>query len=267
MILGGLTVWLNSRRQHHAVPSGDIVVSDSTLTDTVAAATAVNVQPAIGVDTLPLADTASVRVTSEVEKPVARIETTRFPEVAPSSMAASPDNPFRKEAAKVLSGRLEETDSLNRHKILSYCEHLRSSYTTRDIDFIRQVFSDNALIIVGQVVKTGDTSGMNYSDRVRYSIRSKQAYIENLARIFDSGKDIDVRFSDFRIMRHPTMEGIYGVTLRQKYSCGSYSDDGYLFLLWDFRDRSMPLIHVRTWQPSVSLGDDDVIDIGDFNLE
>lgn len=70
-------------------------------------------------------------------------------------------------------------------------------------------------------------------------------------------------------MRHATAEGIYGVTLRQNYSCGAYSDDGYMFLLWDFRDSSMPLIHVRTWQPSSSIvaGDDDIIDMGDFNLE
>ena len=110
---------------------------------------------------------------------------------------------------------------------------------------------------------------MSYSNKVNYSIRSKQDYIKRLARIFDSNKEIDVRFSDFQVMRHPTVAGIYGVTLRQKYSCDSYSDDGFLFLLWDFRDKSMPLIHVRTWQPSLSLenGDDEIIDMSDFNFE
>lgn len=180
-------------------------------------------------------------------------------------------HPFRSEAQKVLSGNLEENDSLSRRKILSYCEHLRTSYTTRDIDFLRQVFSNDALIIVGLVVKTGESSDrtMSGNSKVRYSVRSKQEYLSNLTRIFDSGKDIDVRFSGFRILRHPTMEGIYGVTLRQEYSCGTYSDDGYLFLLWDFRDPSMPLIHVRTWQPARYVGEngDDIIDMSDFNLE
>ena len=69
-------------------------------------------------------------------------------------------------------------------------------------------------------------------------------------------------------MRHPTKDGIYGVTLRQGYKSDSYADDGWLFLLWDFRDKSMPRIHVRTWQPAKSISsDDDVIDIGYFNLE
>lgn len=191
-----------------------------------------------------------------------------FADIEPRSMTAN--HPFKAEALKVLSGKLEESDSLNRHQILSYCEHLRTAYTTRDIDFIRQVYSDNALIIVGHVVKTGKAkaSDMNCSERVKYSIRTKKEYLENLERIFNTKKKIDVKFSDFRIMRHPTMEGIYGVILRQNYVCDSYSDDGYLFLLWDFRDRSMPLIHVRTWQPAPSLSDDgEIIDISDFNLE
>lgn len=194
--------------------------------------------------------------------------TTSFRELDTHTVSAN--HPFRHEVRKVLSGHLEESDSISRHKILSYCEHLRTAYTSRDIDFIRQVYSDDALIIVGHMVKSDASraSGMNLSPRVSYSIRTKKEYVDRLARIFRSAQSIDVAFSDFKILRHPTMPGIYGVTLRQKYTSGSYSDDGYLFLLWDFRDPSMPLIHVRTWQPSQSLASaDDIIDISDFNLE
>ncbi|MDE6271041.1 MAG: hypothetical protein K2M12_09350 [Muribaculaceae bacterium] len=239
---------------------------DSSFSDTLEVAPKAAIVPK---DDTNAPDTAAhVRENFEKEIATTAVKATTFKDVAPQNMISG--HPFRQEALKVLSGRLEESDSLRRHKILSYCEHLRTSYNTRDIDFIRQVFSDNALIIVGHVVRTGGDSAeaMNYSSKVRYSIRSKQAYLDNLARIFKTSKAIDLQFSDFRIMRHPTVEGIYGVTLRQKYSSGSYSDDGYLFLLWDFRNPSMPLIHVRTWQPAQSLGDaDDVIDIGDFNLE
>lgn len=193
----------------------------------------------------------------------------RFSDADPKSMIKA--HPFSKEALKVLNGGLAEDDSLSRRRILSYCEHLRTSYTTRDIDFIRQVFSDNALIIVGHVVKTGSESagGALGNEKVKYSVRTKREYLDKLNKIFASGKEIDVKFSDFRIMRHPTLEGIYGVTLRQAYKSGAYQDDGYLFLLWDFRNKSMPQIHVRTWQPARSLagGEDDLIDISDFNLE
>lgn len=85
---------------------------------------------------------------------------------------------------------------------------------------------------------------------------------------FTANQKIDLKFSGFRIMRHPTMDGIYGVTLRQQYKSDRYADDGYLFLLWDFRNPSMPLIHVRTWQPAGTVhSGDDVISIQDFNLE
>lgn len=193
---------------------------------------------------------------------------TEFKETDIKSMVKN--HPFSREAAKVLSGRLEVGDSVNRRKILNYCEHFRTSYNTKDIDFLRQLFSDNALIIVGHTVKTrkNKADAVSGSDKVRLSVQTKQTYLDRLSKVFAANKVIDVRFSDFSVMRHPTMEGIYGVTLRQKYSSDLYQDDGWLFLLWDFRDPSMPKIHVRTWQPDSELHDeDDIIGISDFNLQ
>lgn len=181
------------------------------------------------------------------------------------------DNPFFAEASKVISGKLEEKDADNRRMILNYCEHLRTSYTTKDIDFLRQVFSDQALIIVGHVVKTADNNsaaGIEGDEKVTLSLKTKKEYLERLEKVFAANKKIDVKFTDFRIMRHPTMEGIYGVSMKQEYTSDRYSDDGYLFILWDFRNESMPLIHVRTWQPAASVIDEkEIIGIRDFYLE
>lgn len=181
------------------------------------------------------------------------------------------DNPFFAEASKVISGKLEEKDADNRRMILNYCEHLRTSYTTKDIDFLRQVFSDQALIIVGHVVKTADNNsaaGIEGDEKVTFSLKTKKEYLERLEMVFAANKNIDVKFTDFRIMRHPTMEGIYGVSMKQEYTSDRYSDDGYLFILWDFRNESMPLIHVRTWQPAASVnGEKEIIGIRDFYLE
>lgn len=178
-------------------------------------------------------------------------------------------NPFYYEAAKVTAGKLEEKDAGNRMMILNYCEHLRTSYTTKDIDFIRQVMSDKALIIVGNVVSDAKgTQTVQGDERVTFSMKTKAEYMARLERVFAANKKIDVTFSDFSIMRHPTTEGIYGVTLRQGYKSDRYADDGWLFLLWDFRNRSMPVIHVRTWQPYQSVeGDNEVIGLHDFNLQ
>ncbi len=266
ILLAGWAVWicrqpspsytdsqLPASADHDSVPSqketSDII--------TVAAATE------ISQDSIP--DTAPTTAYKPQEAPPP-VRTTKMRDADVRFMTGS--HPFSVEARKVLSGNLEESDSISRREILNYCEHLRTSYTTRDIDFLRQVYSDDALIIVGSVVRTAKSSQPKGSQKVVYARRTKKEYLNRLEKTFNSGKDIDLKFSRFRIMRHPTMEGIYGVTLRQEYSCGNYSDDGWLFLLWDFRDPTAPLIHVRTWQPANTLaGEDDLIDMSDFNLE
>lgn len=191
-----------------------------------------------------------------------------LPQVDLRTMTQS--NPFYKEASKILQGKVSETDAKRRHQILNYCEHFRTAYTTKDIDFLRQVFSDQALIIVGNVVKgkASDDQVEATGPRVSYAIHSKRDYISRLSKVFAANQKIEVSFSGFRILRHPTMDGIYGVTLRQQYKSDRYSDDGYLFLLWDFRNPSMPLIHARTWQPAKNVTEsNEVIGIQDFNLE
>lgn len=198
------------------------------------------------------------------------------PEARRQSLIAQADlrhmaksNPFYAEAAKVVQGHLEEKDSASRHKILDYCEHFRTAYTRRDIAFLRQVFSDKALIIVGSVVKSGaQQDGAQSAGMVKYSIRTKEDYLARLEKVFQTNRKINVRFTDFRIMRHPSTDGIYGVQLRQRYQADRYSDDGYLFLLWDFRNPERPLIHVRTWQPETDVREGvELIDLSYFNLD
>ena len=268
LILGGLAVWIHRLPSHVLSPQDEYIAVVSVPSDSEAVSDG-EAEPKNIAATEVVTEIKSQPATPDEDVAPRYVRSTRFKDIDAGVITAG--HPFKAEAMKVLSGRLEETDSANRHQILSYCEHLRTSYTTRDIDFLRQVFSDNALIIVGHIVKSGSNSSSNlsYSPKVTYSIRSKQEYLSKLAKIFASNKDLDVKFSEFRILRHPTVSGIYGVTLRQKYTCDTYSDDGYLFLLWDFRNPSMPLIHVRTWQPSqtIEIGGDEVIDMSDFNFE
>lgn len=183
------------------------------------------------------------------------------------------NSPFFDEAYKVISGKLEEKDARNRRMILNYVEHLRTAYTTKDIDFLEQTFSEKALIIVGKVIQSAQQPEGEYltPDLVLYNVKSKREYLDRLREVFLANKKIDVKFSNFHIMRHPTQSDIYGVSLRQGYHSDLYSDDGYLFLLWDFRDTSMPKIHVRTWQPSMldnhtPLPEDEVFSISNFHL-
>lgn len=169
--------------------------------------------------------------------------------------------------------RYEVTDLKDRMMILDYVEHFRTAYNQKDLKFLRQVFSDDALIIVGRVIKTKKTEVVPSGNKVIYIPQTKHEYLNNLERTFKNSRYIKVNFDDITIVSHPTIKGIYGVTVHQKWNSGVYHDEGYVFMMWDFRNPDMPQIHVRTWQPDFidktrgqKLNPNDVFTLGDFDL-
>ena len=178
---------------------------------------------------------------------------------------------------KVMSDGSEVTDLRCRQMILDYVEQFRTAYNRKDIDFLDNVFSDDALIITGKVVKRkkGDRMAVLKEDaEIVYTEQTKHEYIEKLrTRVFPNNKYIHVTFTDIKVSKHPSVDGYYGVMLRQGYQSSTYSDDGYLFMLWDFRDEDHPQIHVRTWQPywldekkTQKLSQDKVFNINSFTI-
>ena len=169
--------------------------------------------------------------------------------------------------------RFEVSDIKDRMMILDYVEHFRTSYNQKDLKFLRQVFSDDALIITGKVVKVRKSEVVPNGSKVIYTTQTKQQYLENLAKAFKTNSYIKVLFDDVTIVEHPTIKGIYGVTVHQKWNTSRYSDEGYVFMVWDFRKPDAPQIHVRTWQPEFvdktkgqKLNPNDVFTLGDFDL-
>ena len=178
---------------------------------------------------------------------------------------------------KVISDGSEVTDLRCRQMILDYVEQFRTAYNRKDIDFLENVFSDDALIITGKVVKRkkGDrVAVLKETPEIVYTQQRKHEYIEKLrTRVFPAAKYIQVTFTDIKVSKHPSIDGYYGVMLRQGYKSSTYSDDGFLFMIWDFRDESHPQIHVRTWQPywlddkkTQKLGEDKVFNINSFTI-
>lgn len=168
----------------------------------------------------------------------------------------------------------EVTDTRRRQLILDYVEHFRTAYNQKDLKFLDAVFSDDAIIITGKVTTRKPVDSPIPITKVTYKTQDKQTYLSNLRRIFATQKYVRVTFSEIKIQRHPTMNHYYGVRLRQGYSTPGYSDDGYVYLLWDFIDEQHPQIHVRTWQPywlddskTTRIAEDEIFDIGDFNLD
>ena len=169
----------------------------------------------------------------------------------------------------VIKSNLELTDLRRRQLILDYVEQFRTAYNQKDINFLNQVFSEDALIITGKVITTKHAEGFT-SQKIQYNKQSKQQYINNLRGVFQRNSYIKVVFDDIEVMRHPVNPNFYGVTLQQGWTSGNYHDDGYLFLLWDFTNEEAPQIHVRTWQPDKiggkPLPKDEVFSLSDFDI-
>lgn len=171
----------------------------------------------------------------------------------------------------------DAVDIERRMQILAYCDRFRTAYNTKDINFLEQVFSDDALIITGKVVTTRKDD-MSLSPSVNYKKYDKQQYLTNLRRVFARNSWIEVKFSQIgehgegdgerAVTRSTENPNIYGVRLRQEWQSSAYSDMGYVFLLWDFTDEEHPVIHVRTWQPeyvgNTKLPEDEIFTIDDF---
>jgi len=172
----------------------------------------------------------------------------------------------------VVKSNLELTDLRRRQMILDYVEQFRTAYNQKDINFLEQIYSEDALIITGKVItqRHRENDRMVTSQKIQYNKQSKQQYITNLRRIFQNARYFKVTFDDIEVMRHPVNANFYGVTLHQGWTNNDYHDEGYLFLLWDFTNENAPQIHVRTWQPDKingkALPKDEVFSLSDFDI-
>ena len=93
----------------------------------------------------------------------------------------------------------------------------------------------------------------------------KQQYLAQLRNVFAKQGYINVKFDDIKVVRHGANPNFYGVTLIQHYNSSTYSDEGILFLVWDFTNPDEPRIEVRTWQP-MATDDKDVFTLNNFKI-
>ena len=182
---------------------------------------------------------------------------------------------YSKDRRMLMQDPTKDVRDINvRQKVIGFVEKFRTAYNLRDIDFLNEVFSDNALIITGRVITLAKSDvSLNEQKIITYKKETKPQYLAKLARIFRANKYINVEFDSLLMVKHPNKEHIYGVTVHQRWTTTSYSDDGWVFLLWDFTDEERPKIHVRTWQPEFiddrnrqRISKNDIFSLSDFNI-
>lgn len=177
---------------------------------------------------------------------------------------------------QIMAEKSSDIDYARRQVIIDFVENFRTAYNRKDLKLLTSVYSDKALIITGKVISEKPNSDIDRmtlnNNKVVYIKQTKQEYLRNLGNVFKSTKFINVKFDDIDVVQHPKYDDIYGVTLKQYWHTDRYKDEGYLFLMIDFRDADNPLIQVRTWQPylnkqgQVVTKKDDVYHLGSFRI-
>lgn len=137
--------------------------------------------------------------------------------------------------------------------MMEFMENYQTAYSLKRLDYIESVFADDALIIVGKVLKTGAARRMDtplFNDpQVQLARYSKTEYIRHLRSSFASKEYINIGFEDIDIAKMTKGGEIYAIHIKQYYHSNNYADTGYLTLLVDLRDSTKPMIHVRVWNP------------------
>lgn len=178
------------------------------------------------------------------------------------------------ESLEKCSGGNDIEDIQRKGIIMSWCDKLATAYNRHDMNFMQTIFSDKALIITGKVVMQSNKEFGTANAKVEYTKQTKKQYLTNLAKCFAKNKWINVEFTEVGIggcgsvTRSKVNKNFYGVRLHQKWKSTNYSDEGYVFLLWNFTSEDKPQIEVRTWQPDMvgdtKVAEDDIISLGDF---
>ncbi len=148
------------------------------------------------------------------------------------------------------------TDMRRRQMILNFIENFRTAYNRKDTPLIRDMYSDYAMIITGNVYRTASNEfGGMPQEKISYIKQNKEEYMSRLEKVFASNKYINVQFDEINVVHHPAHEDIYGVTLKQAWRTSNYNDDGWLFLVIHFESENQMYVDVRTWQPYMLNGE------------
>ena len=137
--------------------------------------------------------------------------------------------------------------------LANFLEEYKTAYALKDIDFIRNVFDDNAVIITGRVANRPrnvvEKSQYIDSQIIKYNRQTKNEYLRNLEHCFAGNEFINIRFANNDVIKAGKGGETYGIQIKQDYYSSTYGDTGYLFLMVDVNNPDNPIIKVRTWQP------------------
>ena len=184
-------------------------------------------------------------------------------------------------------GQVAENDILCKHApgwkdetremLMEFLESYKTAYCLKRLDYIRDIFADDAVIIIGNVSKRRGTPAAAGQERevsqnglevINYNRYTKDQYLAHLADCFRRKEFINIRFSnnDIQWLEKYADEEIFAIQIGQEYNSSNYADKGYLFLLVNMTNHDEPQIKIRTWQPN-EVDMKKIYNAGDFYSE
>ena len=166
---------------------------------------------------------------------------------------------------------VDATDFRKRLEILKFLEDYHSYYEEKNIEALHNdIYNEHA----GFCTSTSHIGDDINQDQADFKIKAEKfdtkEVISRLTKAFAKNKYVTVKFDQIQIKRHIVKEGFYVVTFHQEISYGKYSDNGYMFMIWEFREGSSPILLVRAWQPEIidghRLTPDELFNENDFFL-
>jgi hypothetical protein len=149
--------------------------------------------------------------------------------------------------------------------LINFLENYKTAYALQRINFINQIFAEDALIITGTIVKVNPIKDNYHRNKiVKYNKQSKEEYIKKLKYLFNRKEFVNIKFEKSKIRKAGKGGNIYGIQIKQNYISSNYGDEGYLFLMVDMNEPDRPIIHVRTWQPTLQKNEH-IYGLSDFN--
>lgn len=152
---------------------------------------------------------------------------------------------------------------ISRFTILQFMEDYQTAYFLKRLDYIDKIFSDDAIIISGVVLKKAsreDIEGMPIDfgrQDVLFKRETKTQFLSKLKRHFNDREYIHLTFEDnqTKVINAPRIPKgtAFAIQINQMYNSEGYdspgySDRGYLTLVLD-ASKKLPIIHVRYWEP------------------
>ena len=156
-----------------------------------------------------------------------------------------------------------------KQRLFALLEDYKTAYSREDYELLDLFLSKSSLIIDGKMISQNPLSESGNLDQIKSNPTqlAQQGYLNALKSLFDKKNEkIEVTFSNIKITQHSRYSEIYGVNLIQSWKSNSYAEEGYLFLMIDFKDESKPVIQISAWQSLLGTSENEIIELSDLEI-